>query len=1172
MANNIAIRLGVEGGPELKRVFDDAGTAGQAAFTKVGAAADQAGAATDRQTAKFQRLAQAAREAEAQARAQSNVNALLGVGTASAGSARDSASVFETEMARQDQIRAARQEQNARTAQADINTLLGVRDAQVGAARASAAAFEEAHRAETDALRRTAEARTAVVRNTVAGWRDLGTSGAAALANIEAGRRLGSLNALPQPANQNEAGRRLRSDEITNLMYQGGDVAAQLGSGSPLSMIALQQGPQVAQIFAGPGGASVKGALEQAGNAAAGLAARIGPAGLALTALGAGVVTLTAAAWAFNSQQRELERTTFGVGRASGASLDMLNRAADAGADSGTISRRGARDIVSELNATGRVDPGVYADVAGNMRDLAKVMGVEVPEATQAVTEALSSGIGGFDKLNASLGLGGVALRTQVRDLYDSGRAFEAQRIIVDAYAKRVAEVTGRENPLSRLGDTLNPGRLGSNSFDLLGQIFGNSTSAADRLTAARTRLSGLEYARDAGLGWSPREFEGATAEVRRLEAAMGGAAEKGKQAKNDLTSLTLQPLLDSLNPAQRRLESLTSQAESFRRYLKEGGFDPEGTSRRAMDGLLIQARQLKEDMASGGAAFADALRSARVDGGLVGATMYGRGASGINEAADSRRVQAFRNAGTDTSSDVLDKQLLAIEDERKLRLDTLTRSQSLEMIQRGGAFSRAPSDLQAQILAASQRFPTVDPAVLAGLLEKEGGFYNTGPTRVLGRDGRPATTAWGRGQIIDDAEKDIRRIPGMEGFDKYNVDTQVMGAAAYLSLRQKWVGGDQIKALDGYGTGPGYGLDVMRRAGTLGDASSTGVARDIDAQTQAVERNREGLRLTTEMYGRNGAALESSTRAADLYRDMLARGVPPSEALRKSLEGYAMSAEQASRATRLVQFARDDDFAREQLGRDRIDQQAYATARARFGDTTSAEAVATIGRTRDTLGLTETKAMLTDGVTSFVSEFRRTGDAAGALSNAFGNAADRLLSKALDTAISGGFNSLIGSAGGGGSAGGLLDFLKTGSDFMKFDVGGYTGPGERYDVAGLVHRGEVVYSAADVARHGGVAAVEAFRRSPGLRGYADGGIVGREVFTTPRTFGLAPASAAGPSFGDINITMQGATGDPATDQAHVDATMKAFREEAVRIFQEQQAASLRTNGALWKAGVRRAR
>lgn len=269
MATAIAIRLGVEGGPELKRTFDDAGNAGQAAFQKVGAAADQAAAATDRQTAKYQRLAQAAREAEAQARAQANVNALLGVGAGSAGSARDSASVFESEMARQDQIRAARQEQDARTAQASINTLLGVRDAQVGAARASASAFEEAYRAETEALRRTAEARTAVVRNTVTGWRDLGTAGAATLANIEAGRRLGSLGNVPEAANQNVA-RRLRSDEMQNLLFQGIDVATSLQGGMNPLTVALQQGGQIAPMFMGEGGVGLGSAVRDIGDRIAG--------------------------------------------------------------------------------------------------------------------------------------------------------------------------------------------------------------------------------------------------------------------------------------------------------------------------------------------------------------------------------------------------------------------------------------------------------------------------------------------------------------------------------------------------------------------------------------------------------------------------------------------------------------------------------------------------------------------------------------------------------------------------------------------------------------------------------------------------------------------------------------------------------------------------------------
>lgn len=60
---------------------------------------------------------------------------------------------------------------------------------------------------------------------------------------------------------------------------------------------------------------------------------------------------------------------------------------------------------------------------------------------------------------------------------------------------------------------------------------------------------------------------------------------------------------------------------------------------------------------------------------------------------------------------------------------------------------------------------------------------------------------------------------------------------------------------------------------------------------------------------------------------------------------------------------------------------------------------------------------------------------------------------------------------------------------------GGYTGPGGKYEPAGIVHRGEVVWSQKDVARAGGVAAVEAMRVG-GLRGYANGGIVGMQART----------------------------------------------------------------------------
>ena len=66
----------------------------------------------------------------------------------------------------------------------------------------------------------------------------------------------------------------------------------------------------------------------------------------------------------------------------------------------------------------------------------------------------------------------------------------------------------------------------------------------------------------------------------------------------------------------------------------------------------------------------------------------------------------------------------------------------------------------------------------------------------------------------------------------------------------------------------------------------------------------------------------------------------------------------------------------------------------------------------------------------------------------------------------------------------------------QKFSEGGYTGPGGKYQPAGIVHKGEVVWSKRDVAMAGGPAVVDSMRPTR-LRGYADGGIVGMEPNTS---------------------------------------------------------------------------
>jgi lambda family phage tail tape measure protein len=114
-------------------------------------------------------------------------------------------------------------------------------------------------------------------------------------------------------------------------------------------------------------------------------------------------------------------------------------------------------------------------------------------------------------------------------------------------------------------------------------------------------------------------------------------------------------------------------------------------------------------------------------------------------------------------------------------------------------------------------------------------------------------------------------------------------------------------------------------------------------------------------------------------------------------------------------------------------------------------------------------------------------------------------LAGALGQAIGSYFGGGSGAASGIGSAT-ASDVGAAGDGLMFLDGGGYTGPGGKYDLAGFVHRGEVVWSQEDVARAGGVSAVESMRQ--GFRGYADGGPVGRAAVPISAMQGAGLAAA----------------------------------------------------------------
>ncbi len=104
-------------------------------------------------------------------------------------------------------------------------------------------------------------------------------------------------------------------------------------------------------------------------------------------------------------------------------------------------------------------------------------------------------------------------------------------------------------------------------------------------------------------------------------------------------------------------------------------------------------------------------------------------------------------------------------------------------------------------------------------------------------------------------------------------------------------------------------------------------------------------------------------------------------------------------------------------------------------------------------------------------------------------------------------------------------------NDTKSFHTGGYTGPGGKYEAAGVVHRGEVVFSQDDIARLGGVRAVEAIRTGD-MPGYATGGTVGGPV--------VVPAPVIP---GRVAMAPRPATPDPVQQEREAQARDQAQRD-----------------------------
>lgn len=520
---NVSIRIGVTGKDDVRRAFEEVGKAGQDAFNRTTTAIDAAGAATDRETQRLQRLAQAARQAATADEAQRKFNAFMGIGAPSTGSARDSARVFE----------------EAAKAAEDLERRTKALRAQIDPLGAAQARFN-AEIAEANALFKagTISAREQAAAHQLAQNR---------------------FNATAQALKGVGEGSRLASYQVVNLGYQLNDALVGLASGQAVLTVLTQQGAQIAQVFAGSG-LGVGGVLKELGRIVISL---VSPTTLLIAGLAGVGGTALYAYSSYITAQKELQVATAGVGRAAGATVDQLNRIARSAAEAGRVSVAAARDMEVAFLRTGRIGVDQFGGLITAAKNYAATTSQDIEAATKELADAFGDPAKGVDLLNAKVGGYDDRTRQLIKTLAAQNDLTAAQRLLFENLKPSLIDAEQATTALGRAWDFVT--RKASNAVDAIGRAIDRATDPTleqqlEKLLQERARVTGPWGARYV----FERPLSAIDADIANVRRQLDELQRRADQAKADAlaarTSVLAGDIARNVTPGFNDLQALRQQ------------------------------------------------------------------------------------------------------------------------------------------------------------------------------------------------------------------------------------------------------------------------------------------------------------------------------------------------------------------------------------------------------------------------------------------------------------------------------------------------------------------------------------------------------------------------------------------------------------------------------------
>lgn len=406
--------------------------------------------------------------------------------------------------------------------------------------------------------------------------------------------------------------------ELINLSRQIQDVGVSLSGGQSPFQVLIQQGTQIADIMA-------------ASNASVGSFFRtsIGWAGRFITST-AGVTTglvgmgaaaaYMASSWV--SSQKDIERALSGVGARSGATVQDVNKFAEATAAAGRLSVSESRSAALEFVKTGNIYKENIHGVTALVYGFSKSIGESSEEAAKQLAKIFGGEVvAGAEKLGETYAFLSGRVRENIRALEVQGRRQEAIKVLVDAVTpstERAAQTTG-----FWAASWEKVANFASNAADAIGRALAKGTGVGlgpqDRLqqnTARQSQLQGeigrLETPLAGGAGVplmgdissrranrALKELRDEMEKLREEQAKLNAEIERGRLNK---LSVDADNVTRSLLPAVAQVEELDKGLQKIRDAQLQGaprgmgGYDKQATDAAIANRILLEEQAAAAD------------------------------------------------------------------------------------------------------------------------------------------------------------------------------------------------------------------------------------------------------------------------------------------------------------------------------------------------------------------------------------------------------------------------------------------------------------------------------------------------------------------------------------------------------------------------------------------------